>query len=129
MWQITQRYIKLAMMFSILSSFILIWRHNQGSVFVARFVNFGRMGLSNYLLMSIIGSTLYYGWGLGLYKYCGTSVSLLIGITLLVLQMKLSTYWLARYGQGPLEKLWRKLTWLNFPHKTATVRKNIKITT
>ncbi len=112
LWQIMQRYIKLAMMFSILSTFIIAWRHNKGDVFVAKFVHFGRMGLSNYLFMSIIGSFLYYGWGLALYKYCGVSVSVIIGITLLILQMKLSTYWITHYKQGPLEKLWRKLTWI-----------------
>jgi len=122
LWQITQRYIKIAMMLSILSSFILVWRHNQGNVFVAQFVTFGRMGLSNYLLMSIIGTTLYYGWGLNLYKYCGSSVSLMIGFTLLLLQMKLSTYWINRYGQGPLEKLWRKLTWIAIKKDTAIVQ-------
>ncbi len=119
MWQITQRYIKLAMMFSILSTFILVWRHNQGNVFITKLVNFGRMGLSNYLLMSIIGTSLYYGWGLGLYKYCGTSVSLILGMILLMLQMKFSTFWLARYGQGPMEKLWRKLTWIAIKKNTA----------
>ncbi|WP_019028876.1 DUF418 domain-containing protein [Colwellia piezophila] len=119
LWQITQRYMKISMLLSILSSFILVWRHNQGSVFVAKFINFGRMGLSNYLLMSITGTFIYYGWGLALYKYCGTSISLFIGITLLMLQMKLSTYWLRRYGQGPLEKLWRKLTWIPIKKNTA----------
>jgi uncharacterized protein len=122
MWQITQRYTKLTMMFSILSTFILVWRHNQAAVFVAKFVNFGRMGLSNYLMMSIIGSALYYGWGFGLYKHFGTSISLLFGITLLILQMKLSTFWLACYGQGPLEKLWRKLTWI--PMKKTAIAQN-----
>jgi len=112
LWSITQRYIKLTMMLSILSTFILVWRHNQNPLFVTKFINFGRMGLSNYLLMSILGSFLYYGWGLGLYKYTGTSASLIIGGILLMLQMKLSTYWINRFGQGPLEKLWRKLTWI-----------------
>lgn len=109
---IIDSYINLSMMFSILSTFIIVWRHNKGDVFVAKFANFGRMGLTNYLLMSIIGSTLYYGWGFGLYKYCGTTVTLVIGVLILMLQMKISSFWLARYGQGPLENLWRKGTWL-----------------
>ena len=125
-WQITQRYIKLSMMFSILSSFIIVWRHNRGAVFVARFVNFGRMGLSNYLLMSMVGTFLYYGWGLALYKYCGVSVSLIIAICLLMLQMKLSTYWITRYNQGPLEKLWRKLTSMKFINNATASSKTVK---
>ncbi|MEP1490001.1 MAG: DUF418 domain-containing protein [Algibacter sp.] len=62
--------------------------------------------------MSVIGAMLYYGWGFGLYKYCGTLFSLCIGVVVLIFQMKLSSWWLQKYGQGPLEKLWRKLTWI-----------------
>ncbi len=64
--------------------------------------------------MSIIGASLYYGWGLGLYKYLGSLATLGVAIVVLVLQMKFSTWWLQKYGQGPLERLWRKLTWLQF---------------
>ena len=108
---ITLRYTKLVMMLSILATFVIVWRHNDGNVFVARFIDFGRMGLTNYLLMSVIGSFLYYGWGLALYQYCGSTVTLFIGLSVLILQMKFSSYWLARYDQGPLEKLWRTATW------------------
>jgi uncharacterized protein len=109
---IMDTYIKLAVTFSILSTFIIVWRHNDGDVFIAKFANFGRMGLTNYLLMSLIGSMLYYGWGFSLYKYCGSTITLLIGIFVLMLQMKFSSYWLARYKQGPLESLWRKASWV-----------------
>ncbi|MEW6997827.1 DUF418 domain-containing protein [Colwelliaceae bacterium BS250] len=113
LWQIMQRYIKITMALGILSIFIILWRHNKGTPFFSKFINFGRMGLTNYILMSIFGSFLYYGWGLGLYKYLGISASLAIGITLLVVQIKFSTFWFNKFGQGPLERLWRRLTWLN----------------
>lgn len=107
-------YSKLCIMFGTLSLIVIFWRHNNGKLWIARFANFGRMGLTNYVLMSIIGASLYYGWGLGLYKYLGSLATLGVAIVVLVLQMKFSTWWLQKYGQGPLERLWRKLTWLQF---------------
>ncbi|NQY37223.1 MAG: hypothetical protein HRT37_20125 [Alteromonadaceae bacterium] len=40
--------------------------------------------------------------------------------------MKLSTFWLSRYSQGLLEKLWRKLTWMTFIERKALIFKNNK---
>ncbi len=105
-------YSKLSALFFVLSLIIVLWSHNDGKVWVARFCDFGRMGLTNYILMSVIGAVLYYGWGFGLYQYCGAFFTLCIAIAVLILQMKLSSWWLRKYGQGPLERLWRKLTWL-----------------
>lgn len=112
LWKIVGNYKKISITFSILAAFIILWRYKNSNILLTKFANFGRMGLTNYLLMSVIGSMLYYGWGFSLYKYCGTTVSLVIGVMVLMLQMKLSSYWLARYNQGPLENLWRKATWI-----------------
>lgn len=73
---------------------------------------FGRMSLSNYIIQSVIGSFIYYGFGLGLYKYTGATYSLLIGIVLALLQGMFSTWWMKRHPQGPLETLWHKATWI-----------------
>ncbi len=107
-------YSKLCIMFSVLSLIIIIWKHNNGKVWISRFADFGRMGLTNYVLMSVIGAVLYYGWGLALYKYCGALLTLCIAIVILIIQMKFSSWWLKKYGQGPLERIWRKFTWMKF---------------
>jgi uncharacterized protein len=73
---------------------------------------FGRMSLSNYIIQSVIGSFIYYGFGLGLYQYTGATYSLLIGIVLALLQGMFSTWWMKRHPQGPLETLWHKATWI-----------------
>jgi len=111
-WVVLKSYGKLSFMLILLSSFILIWQRNRSILtFLAPF---GRMGLTNYILSSVIGTTLYHGWGLGLYQYCGASLTLLIALSTLYLQIMLSRLWLNKYQQGPLEKLWRKLTWISF---------------
>jgi len=76
------------------------------------FSYFGRMSLSNYIIQSIIGSSIYYGWGLGLYQYTGATYGLLIGITLTILMGIFCKWWAKRNKQGPFETLWHKATWL-----------------
>jgi uncharacterized protein len=72
----------------------------------------GRMSLTSYVVQSIIGTTIYYGFGLGMYKYAGASFALLIGVALALLQRQFSVWWLRRHKQGPLETLWHKATWV-----------------
>ena len=76
------------------------------------FSYFGSMSLSNYIIQSIIGSSLYYGWGLGLYQYTGATYGLLIGVTLTILMGLFCKWWAKRFKQGPFETLWHKATWL-----------------
>lgn len=81
-------------------------------------VPFGKMSLTNYMLMGLIGVFLYQGVGLGLYRYLGSTLSLLVALILTVLHIIGSTLWLKRFKQGPLEYLWKKLTWISLNKKT-----------
>ncbi|AIX73147.1 DUF418 domain-containing protein YeiB [Mixta calida] len=68
----------------------------------------GRMALTNYLLQSLICTTLFYRFGLFLHF---DRVHLLLLVPLVWLaNLLLSTLWLRRFRQGPLEWLWRRLT-------------------
>ncbi|SEO58061.1 uncharacterized protein SAMN05428959_11082 [Duganella sp. CF517] len=71
----------------------------------------GRMSLTSYVVQSIIGTSIYYGFGLGMYRYTGASYALAIGIALALLQRQFSVWWLKRHAQGPLESLWHRATW------------------
>ena len=70
----------------------------------------GRMGLTNYVLSSIIGTFIYYGWGLKAYEYTGYFLSLLISLLIILFQVKFSKIYINKFKQGPLEYLWRKCT-------------------
>jgi uncharacterized membrane protein YeiB len=35
-----------------------------------------------------------------------------VGVVLFVVQLRCSIWWARKYGQGPLERLWHKWTWL-----------------
>lgn len=73
---------------------------------------YGRMSLTNYLSQSLIGSFLFYNWGLGLYKYTGITVCFLMGIGIFLIQFFFCHWWLRSHRHGPLEWLWKKATWI-----------------
>lgn len=73
---------------------------------------YGRMSLTNYLSQSLIGSFLFYNWGLSLYKYTGITVCFLMGIGIFLIQFFFCHWWLRSHRHGPLEWLWKKATWI-----------------
>ena len=96
------------------ASFVLLFRNRKRGKSLFIFKPLGRMSLTNYILQSVVGSFLYYGYGLALYQYTGASISLLIGIALATMQTVFSRWWMQNHAQGPLEILWHKATWLSF---------------
>ena len=73
---------------------------------------FGRMSLTNYLLQSIIGSFIFCGYGLACYRLVGTTYAVLIGLGMVVAQYAFCRYWFRNHPRGPLESIWRYLTWI-----------------
>lgn len=75
----------------------------------------GRMALSNYLLQSLVFSTLFYGYGLGWMGDVGRAQQ--AGLVLIVFGLQLlgSRWWLARFRYGPMEWLWRYGTYGQAP--------------
>ena len=73
---------------------------------------FGRMSLTNYLLQSIIGSFIFCGYGLACYRLVGTTYAVLIGAGMVIGQYIFCRYWFRSHQRGPLEGLWRWLTWI-----------------
>ena len=72
----------------------------------------GRMPLTNYLAQTLMATTLFYGWGFGWWGQVGPAAGLLLAFAIFFLiQVPLSIWWLRRYEYGPLEYLWRTLTY------------------
>ncbi|MFZ5823849.1 MAG: DUF418 domain-containing protein [Bacillota bacterium] len=71
----------------------------------------GRMAFTNYLLQSVICTLIFYSYGLGLYGQVGPAAGLILSFLIYSLQLLLSRWWLARFRSGPLEWLWRSLTY------------------
>lgn len=74
---------------------------------------YGKMSLTNYVTQSMIGSFLFYGWGLGLYQHLGITYSALVGVAIFAVQYMFCVWWLKRHRQGPLEWAWKKATWVD----------------
>ncbi|MEW6745319.1 MAG: DUF418 domain-containing protein [Planctomycetota bacterium] len=71
----------------------------------------GRMALTNYLLQSLICTTIYNSYGLGFFGKVGPAVGLLLTVAIFALQIPLSNFWLRHFRFGPAEWLWRSLTY------------------
>ncbi len=71
----------------------------------------GRMALTNYLLQSVICTVIFYSYGLGLYGRCSSTYGLLLTLVIFGLQIPFSVWWLRRYQFGPVEWVWRSLTY------------------
>lgn len=69
----------------------------------------GRLALTNYLLCSLVMTSLAYGYGAGLYAHVGRVGLLGMAFALILLMLLLSPVVLARFGQGPAERIWRRL--------------------
>lgn len=71
----------------------------------------GRMALTNYIGQSLIGTFVMYGWGLGRFATWSGTERLLFVLVVFMAQLALSRLWLSRFRFGPLEWLWRSLTY------------------
>ena len=81
----------------------------------------GKMSLTNYVFQSIIGSTLYYGYGFGLYKYTGATYCALISIVFTIIMWYFSFWWMKNNKRGPLETIWHNMTWMFSKSKKEVV--------
>ena len=71
----------------------------------------GRMALSNYLTQSLVCTTLFYGYGFGLFGQINRTGLAAIVLAIWILQLWISPIWLKHFRFGPAEWLWRSLTY------------------
>jgi uncharacterized protein len=70
----------------------------------------GKMSLTVYISQSILTSMIFGPWGLGLFQDLRTWQVLVLALAIWLLLVFLSTQWLKRFRQGPLEKVFATLT-------------------
>lgn len=75
----------------------------------------GKLAFTNYILMTLICTTLFYGHGFGLFSSIERGQQLMIVVAIWAVLLLFSYFWLKRYYFGPIEWLWRYLTYGNKP--------------
>jgi uncharacterized protein len=78
---------------------------------LAKLAPMGRMALTNYIMHSIILTSIFYGYAGGFYGEVSRAPQMLIVFAIVAIQIPLSSLWLKHYQFGPLEWLWRSLTY------------------
>lgn len=73
-------------------------------------VRAGRMAFSNYIGTTVLMTTIFYGWGLGLIGQFGQADLLWFVLLGWVIMLVVSDWWMSTFRQGPLERVWRSLS-------------------
>lgn len=105
-------YIASAFMAMAYLAIIMIWSKSSWFArFKLRLQAVGRMAFTNYILTSVICISIFYGHGLGLFGKLDRLEQWLVIVLVWIFILLISKPILDRYGKGPLEALWRKLTY------------------
>lgn len=90
---------------------MLFCKSSTRSFLARRLAEVGRMALSNYILISLVCSFIFYGQGLALFGDVDRALQAVFVLGICVLVATLSAVWLAYFKFGPFEWLWRTLTY------------------
>lgn len=102
---------KVLLTISYASAIMLLCRLNFIKPFLNLLSNTGRMALTNYIMQTVLCSFYFFGFGLGHYgEYDATELFIFV-CCIWLLQITYSNIWLHYYKMGPLEWLWKRLTY------------------
>lgn len=71
----------------------------------------GRMSITTYIMQSIILSFLFYNFGLGWFGKLDVRTGIVVAIAIYIVQILFAELWFSKFRQGPIEALWRKMTY------------------
>lgn len=94
-----------------MSAILLLLKNGLVPALTNRLAAVGRMAFSNYIMHTLLCGLIFYGHGLGLIGQVERAGQLLIVLGIWALQLWLSPIWLRHFRFGPLEWLWRSLTY------------------
>jgi uncharacterized protein len=96
---------------------LLYWRKPREGL-LAKLAPVGKMGLTVYLTQTVFGLMLFYGFGLGMLGKMGVTGAIACGIAFYFVQIILARWWMAHFSMGPVEWLWRALTYFTLQPTT-----------
>ena len=112
-----------AMTILFVTGFIIIFNNRKNSA-LNILAPYGRTALTNYVFQSIIGTFIFYHYGFGYIGKMPVSIAFLISLIIIAAQIYVSKLWLQYFYYGPLEWIWRCLTYFKvFPFVRRTQTK------
>jgi uncharacterized protein len=100
------------------SSILLLFQKENWRKRLMVFYPVGRMGLTVYLLQTFFGTMVFFSYGLHLLFEIGAFYSLLLGFGFFIVQIFFARFWFRYFVYGPVEWLWRTLTYLKIQKLT-----------
>jgi len=88
-----------------------LWQSTAWRRLLAWLAPVGRMALSNYLMQTVICVFIFYGYGFGHFGRVGATKATVIALTIFLFQILISALWLNYFAYGPMEWIWRQLTY------------------
>ena len=104
-----------ALMLAYAAGIVLLTLHPRWGSRLAALQPMGRMPLTNYLAQSIVGTLFFYGYGFGFYEQVGPAATMGLAVAFFTVQCLYSRWWFERFQFGPVEALWRVLTYGRWP--------------
>jgi len=102
---------QVSLAFAYISILTIAYSSNLGKKLMVGLKYVGRMSFSSYLSHTIIGIILFYPYAFGLFKEFSLWQIELMAVGIYVLQVAFAKVWLKYFAFGPLEWLWRCLTY------------------
>jgi uncharacterized protein len=99
-----------------MSLIMLVWKSGLFGILFTALARVGRMAFSNYIGQTLICTTIFYGFGFGLFGKLERYEWYMVVAGVWIFQIIFSTIWLQYFQYGPLEWVWRRLTyWQKIP--------------
>jgi len=95
-----------------LGAITLITRSGVANALIGALAAVGRMALTNYLMQTVIATGVFYWWGLGLFGTFTNAERVTFVVGVFLAQVVFSVIWMRFFRFGPMEWLWRTLTYL-----------------
>jgi uncharacterized protein len=97
--------------FAYIALFIYLFESEYWRRWLSHLAPVGRMALTNYLAQTVIAMSIFYGIGCGVGPRYGLVAVLFSGVVIFAVQIVISDWWLRRFYFGPIEWIWRTLTY------------------
>lgn len=120
-------WLVLSTMFCIASGICILYTHNKLQTIFGYFRLSGKMTLTNYILQNLLATLIFSGIGLKVYNTQPFWFYFVLAVSVFIIQLFVSKWWLSKFNYGPVEWLWRVLSYRKvFPFKRITSKAVIK---